>query len=119
MRVDRVDETTLDLLGRLLTPEPSKRLSAKAALSHPYFLAFPPPCDPKELAQVDGDSHEFLLRVQQGNRALSSVRSGTSSLSSGSKMGKTMVWPRKRALFAPEESSVAAPSTKESCTQIK
>ncbi len=115
-----VDEVTLDLLGRMLAPEAGKRITAAEALAHPYFRAFPPPSNPKELVQVDGDSHEFLLRVQQGNKVLS-VRSGTSSLSGNAKTGtrcRAVIGARKRALFAPEENSVLAPSTKESCTAL-
>lgn len=30
-------ETLVDLMGRLLAPDPSKRMSAQEALAHPFF----------------------------------------------------------------------------------
>jgi serine/threonine protein kinase len=39
----------LDLLLRLLTLDPAKRISAPEALKHPYFSTFPLPCEPHEL----------------------------------------------------------------------
>ena len=32
-----MDETATDLLARMVQLEPSKRISAKEALNHPYF----------------------------------------------------------------------------------
>lgn len=32
-----MDETAIDLLARMVVLEPSKRISAKDALNHPYF----------------------------------------------------------------------------------
>ena len=34
------DETAIDLLTQLVHLEPGKRISAKAALRHPYFAGF-------------------------------------------------------------------------------
>jgi len=36
------DDTALDLLTQFLHLEPGKRISAKAALQHPYFHGFIP-----------------------------------------------------------------------------
>ncbi len=36
------DEVALDLLTQLVHLEPGKRISAKAALRHPYFEGFQP-----------------------------------------------------------------------------
>jgi serine/threonine protein kinase len=35
-----VDSNAIDLLQQMLTINPSKRISAKAALGHPYFTGF-------------------------------------------------------------------------------
>ncbi len=120
--MSRIDDVTLDLLKQMLEVDPRKRISAKAVLSHPYFNTSPVPCDPKELRLLDGDSHEFLLRVQRGNKALS-LKSGASTISCNSRMTtiqqrgeKATVGVRKRALFGLLDESALAPSTKESCT---
>lgn len=39
----------LDLLLRMLTLDPNKRISAKEALQHPYFQTSPEPCEPSQL----------------------------------------------------------------------
>jgi cell division cycle 2-like protein len=36
----------LDLLSKLLTYDPSKRITAEEALKHPYFSESPAPLDP-------------------------------------------------------------------------
>jgi serine/threonine protein kinase len=40
----RVTEMAIDLLGRLLCFDPSKRISADKALCHPFFFEYPLPC---------------------------------------------------------------------------
>jgi serine/threonine protein kinase len=35
-----LDEQAIDLLSQMVVLEPSKRISAKAALNHPYFDDF-------------------------------------------------------------------------------
>jgi len=35
-----MDETAIDLLSKMVILEPSKRISAKEALNHPYFAEF-------------------------------------------------------------------------------
>ncbi|TFY58205.1 hypothetical protein EVG20_g8239 [Dentipellis fragilis] len=43
---------TLNLLGKCLIYEPRKRISAKEALSHPYFFALPYPSHPSKLPKT-------------------------------------------------------------------
>lgn len=44
-----IPKVALDLLEKLLTLDPYKRLSASMALDHPYFSSNPPPCQLHEL----------------------------------------------------------------------
>ncbi len=61
----------MDLLEGLLALNPARRLRAHDALAHPYFADSPSDCENVLKLDVEGDSHEFLLRVQQANKALS------------------------------------------------
>ncbi|TPX36106.1 hypothetical protein SeMB42_g03236 [Synchytrium endobioticum] len=46
-RFPYLTESGLDLLSRLLTYDPAKRITAEQALKHPYFLEHPPPKPPE------------------------------------------------------------------------
>ena len=48
-------DDTLDLLSKLLMYDPRRRLSAKDALGHPYFVNSPRPTVPEELPKSQGD----------------------------------------------------------------
>eukprot|EP01133_Synstelium_polycarpum_P004041 gene4041-4683_t len=45
-RFPHITDHTYDLLSRLLTYDPAKRITASEALQHPYFSENPPPRDP-------------------------------------------------------------------------
>ncbi|KAK4792085.1 hypothetical protein SAY86_022520 [Trapa natans] len=69
------DPLALELLERMLTLDPSQRISARDALVAEYFWADPKPCDPKSLPKYES-SHEFQTkkkrqqqRQQQGEAA--------------------------------------------------
>lgn len=98
-------------MKQMLELDPNKRISASEALKHPYFLKFPNACDPKELELLGGDSHEFLLRIQQGNRELSLKRNITSKK-------LEVVKAKKRRLEIKQDDCNLAPSTKESCNIV-
>ncbi|GJP52887.1 hypothetical protein CLOM_g11970 [Closterium sp. NIES-68] len=59
-----VDKHALDLLDKMLTLDPNKRLSAKDALDAEYFWVDPLPCDPGSLPQYES-SHEFQTKKRR------------------------------------------------------
>lgn len=50
------DSETLDLLSKMLTFDPLKRITAIECLNHPYFHKDPPPREPSKLPKVGGGS---------------------------------------------------------------
>ncbi|XP_031490250.1 cyclin-dependent kinase C-2-like isoform X2 [Nymphaea colorata] len=58
------DRHALELLERMLTLDPSQRISAKDALDAEYFWCDPLPCDPKSLPKYES-SHEFQTKKKR------------------------------------------------------
>jgi len=58
------DRHALELLERMLTLDPSQRISAKDALDAEYFWNDPLPCDPKSLPKYES-SHEFQTKKKR------------------------------------------------------
>lgn len=58
------DRHALDLLDRMLTLDPTQRISAKDALDAEYFWTDPLPCDPKSLPKYEA-SHEFQTKKKR------------------------------------------------------
>ncbi|KAL5223262.1 hypothetical protein ABZP36_027975 [Zizania latifolia] len=58
------DRHALDLLEKMLTLDPSQRISAKDALDAEYFWTDPLPCDPKSLPKYEA-SHEFQTKKKR------------------------------------------------------
>ncbi|CAI0542274.1 unnamed protein product [Linum tenue] len=54
----------LELLDKMLTLDPSQRISAKDALDGEYFWTDPLPCDPKTLPKYES-SHEFQTKKKR------------------------------------------------------
>jgi serine/threonine protein kinase len=46
----------------MLIWDPKKRLTAKDALSHPYFTSEPLPCKPSEIPNIEGELKELNFR---------------------------------------------------------
>ena len=60
-----LDDTTYDLIERMLSLDPAKRISAADALEHPYFNTEPLPCEPTEIPRIEGESHELTVRRER------------------------------------------------------
>ncbi|CAL5368588.1 unnamed protein product [Camellia sinensis] len=58
------DRHALDLLEKMLTLDPSQRISAKDALDAEYFWTDPLPCDPRSLPKYES-SHEFQTKKKR------------------------------------------------------
>lgn len=59
------DEVCLDLLEKLLTYNPAKRLNATQAMDHPFFKTKPHPCLPKQIKKLDIEYHDYLIREKE------------------------------------------------------
>ncbi|CAI9106655.1 OLC1v1005858C1 [Oldenlandia corymbosa var. corymbosa] len=64
-----VDKHALELLDRMLTLDPAKRISARDALDAEYFWADPLPCDPRSLPKYES-SHEFDTKRKRQQQRL-------------------------------------------------
>ncbi|KAF6147705.1 hypothetical protein GIB67_003036 [Kingdonia uniflora] len=60
----KFDRHALELLEKMLTLDPSQRISAKDALDAEYFWNDPLPCDPKTLPKYES-SHEFQTKKKR------------------------------------------------------
>ncbi|XP_050368902.1 cyclin-dependent kinase C-1-like [Argentina anserina] len=67
------DRPTLELLEKLLTLDPSKRISARDALDADYFWTDPLPCDPKSLRPYES-SHELDVQNDKKKRKLQQLQ---------------------------------------------
>lgn len=59
-------EKAVDLLRKLLTMDPAKRMGAQAALDHDWFWTDPMPCHPSKLPRYPS-SHEFVTKKRRAD----------------------------------------------------
>ena len=55
----------LDLLDRMLTYDPTRRITAREALGHPYFANLPRPTDPASLPVADAIAFGKQVEAQK------------------------------------------------------
>lgn len=60
-----MEASALDLLEKMLTMNPDKRITALQALEHEYFTSDPKPCDKSEMPKVEKECHAHLLNEQR------------------------------------------------------
>lgn len=62
----KVDDVAFDLLNKMLSLDPKKRITVAEALKHPYFSEEHKPvmCKPEELPKMGNDSHEYQSRKE-------------------------------------------------------
>lgn len=57
-----MDDLAIDLIEKMLSMDPDKRITAKQALSHNYLTSEPLPCLPSEIPQIEGELKELNFR---------------------------------------------------------
>ncbi|KAJ1972200.1 kinase subunit of RNA polymerase II carboxy-terminal domain kinase I [Dimargaris xerosporica] len=61
-----VSQEAMHLIEALLAYSPARRITAQAALAHPYFTSEEPaPADPSTIPVVEGDWHEFEYKAKR------------------------------------------------------
>ncbi|PGH12404.1 CMGC/CDK/CRK7 protein kinase [Polytolypa hystricis UAMH7299] len=66
---DFISPAALDLVGKMFHYDPAKRPSAEEVLNHPYFTTEEPvPQQAIELANIEGDWHEFESKAARKER---------------------------------------------------
>lgn len=58
----KVDAACIDLLDRMVAYNPKDRLSASAALEHPWFSQQPRACHPSEIKNLEKEYHEHMIK---------------------------------------------------------
>ena len=65
----KVDDCCFDLLSRMLSLDPKKRISVNEALEHDFFTKHEPKmCKPSDLPKFNVDSHEYQMRKEIKNK---------------------------------------------------
>lgn len=69
-----LDPFAVELLEKLLTLDPEKRIDAHSALDHQFFWTDPMPCDlTKVISQLQTSNYEYLAKHKYIHRPQSSV----------------------------------------------
>ena len=57
-----MDDLAIDLIEKMLSMNPDKRITAQQALSHKYLTTEPFPCLPSEIPHIEGELKELNFR---------------------------------------------------------
>lgn len=63
----RYPASLIDLIDQLLILNPSKRMTVKQALNHPFFREAPAACDKRDIPIENNECHEFVVRKELKN----------------------------------------------------
>ncbi|KAI1867952.1 hypothetical protein JX265_004006 [Neoarthrinium moseri] len=90
--MEKVPAAAFELLASMFQYDPVRRPSAAQALEHPYFTTeYPPPRQATELANIQGDWHEFeskALRREKERQEREARRAANSKAKDAEKPGK-------------------------------
>lgn len=60
--INNMDDYAIDLIEKMLSLDPGKRITAQQALEHPYLTTNPLPCNPSEIPLIEGELKELNFR---------------------------------------------------------
>lgn len=63
-----LDDDTIDLIAKMLTWDPARRLTAREALDHALFTSEPLPCTPEQIPVIEGELKELNFRQERHNK---------------------------------------------------
>lgn len=109
--LNRTTENGVLMLQGLLTYDPKKRLTAEAALKHPYFKEMPKPIDPSMFPTWPAKSEQMHIRSNEAGRVpVTATVTSTSKAKATSTATKTAAGTGASTSDGPLASSVASGS---------
>ena len=65
-RSPNIDDTTFDLVKKMLCLNPKKRITIEEALNHPYFVSHEPKmCEQKDMPKIEEELHYYTFKLKK------------------------------------------------------
>jgi cyclin-dependent kinase 12/13 len=65
-RFPNIDETTFDLVKKMLCLNPKERITIEEALNHPYFISHEPKmCEQKDMPKIEEELHYYTFKLKK------------------------------------------------------